>query len=162
MVGGELAREQARVGRFAKADGNVKILVARHHRLVGEQQLDIDGRVAAGEFGNGRSQLAATEAEGGVDAQQAARLGPGQAERLFQGFDFAEDAPAFAQVKLAFRRQAHAPRRARQQADAEALFQLTQAATDGSRAQAEFARSAGQAAVLDKEGEEGEIVGHGF
>ena len=66
------------------------------------------------------------------------------------------------QKRLAGIGEQDALRRAVKQAHAETLFQLTQAATDGSRAQTEFARSAGQAAVLDKEGEEGEIVGHGF
>lgn len=100
----------------------------------------------AGRTRDGRCDMPAPEAERGIDAQQLARPALGLCQQLIEIVDLAQDAPRVLQEHLAFRRQAHAPRGARDQRHADARLHLRQALADRGRGDAEIARRRAQAA----------------
>ena len=76
---------------------------------------------------------------------------------MLQIVDFPKDALAFRQVGFSFLRQAEAARVARDQADAEAFFQLCQPFADCRGRDVELAGGGGKASALHQRGEKSEV-----
>ena len=70
---GDLARDQAGVGRDRQADGHVHRFPQQVQQVIGEAQPDVELRVARDEAGHQGGEDTAAEAQRGGDAQIAAR-----------------------------------------------------------------------------------------
>jgi hypothetical protein len=122
-------------------------------------QLHFDFRMLARELRDQRRHVAAAEAQRRVHAQQAARLGLRLAQQLRHVVDRAEDAARMFHIELALGREAHAPRGAVHQRDADARLHLREPLAHGRRADAQLARCRAQAAAGRKGREEAEFGG---
>lgn len=156
-VAAQLAGGDAGVGDFAEAHADVVAVFDQVDRPVAQLQLHFDLGVAGDEGGDGRADVLAAEAEAGIDPQQAARFGAAAGHRPFQCVEVGQDAPAFGQIKFAFVGDGHAPGAAVEQPDAEPAFEAGQAPGDGRRGDAQFAGGGDQTALLDQQGEKGEV-----
>ena len=156
-VGGQTAGLDAGVGRRAEADAHVEGVFGEVEGAVGEFEDDFHVGIAAGEVGQGRGQMAAPEAEGGVDAEQAAGRFAAAAQGAFEGVQVLQDLFAAVEVAAAFRGQADAARGAIEEAHAEALLQRGEAAADAGGGDAQRLGRGGQGGLARQQAEEGEV-----
>ncbi len=162
-VGRKAARHYARIGRLAKADADVEGVVCERRRRHRKLQLHAHLRVLRHEARDGRSHVAAPEAERRIHAQEALGALSRAAEQFGQFVDFVENAPRALKVQLALGREHHAPRGAVHERHARAPLHLREALAHGGGGEPQLARRRAQAARRRKRGEEPEVGGvYGF
>ena len=156
-VGGDAAGLDAGVGRGAEADAHVHGMFGQVEGAVGEIEDHFHVGIASREVGKGRGQVATAEAEGGVDAQQAAGHFAAAEQGALQVVQVVQDLFAAFQVAAAFRAQADASRGAVEEAHAEAVFQRGEATAHAGGRDAQGLGRGGQGGLAGEEGEEGEV-----
>ena len=149
--------DHARVGRRAEADADVEQVLGQRRRIDRELQLHLHRRVLLHEGRDQRRDVAATEAEGRVDPQQALRPFLGDAELLRQVVDARQDAARMLEVDLALGREAHPPRGAVDERGAQPRLHQRQVLADRRRADAELPARRAQAARAREDREEAEV-----
>ncbi|MCY1526282.1 hypothetical protein D9M68_612910 [compost metagenome] len=149
---------------LAHPQGHVHAFLTQVHAAVGEDQVQLNQRVALEEFGDDGLQQRVRHLGGAGHSQAAAGLGREARHRLVRLFGFGEHGLAVAQVALADIGQRQLAGGALQQAHAQARFQFGDAPREARLGHPQQAAGGGEAAVLDDFGEIEEIVEvlHGF